>query len=75
MTENPDKFIPCNPYKVSEKDKRTKNICCGIRMQPAELECYLDKIFFTPDETIHIKCNVRKSQGTPKIKEITCKLI
>jgi len=75
VQENPDKYMPMNPYLLDPNEKKYRKIFCGIGYQAAELSCFLEKTCYKPFETIHIKCLIKYTCQTPKIKEINCKLI
>ena len=75
VQENSEKFIPINPYEMGLDEGKIKKICCSIGYKPAHLSCTLEKLWYKPQETIHIKWNMKYFEQTPNIKQISCKLI
>lgn len=75
VQENSDKFVPMNPYELRPEDYRLKKICCSLGYRPAQLSCIIEKLCYKPHETIHINCLIKYFEQTPRIKEISLKLV
>lgn len=75
VQQSSDRFIPANPYELGPDEGKIKKIWCSIGYRPAELSWTLEKLCYKPHETIHIKWLIKYFEQTPKIKEISCKLI
>lgn len=73
--ENSDKFIPQNPYELNPDEYKLKKIWCSLGYRPAHLSWFIEKLCYKPNETIHINWLIKYFEQTPRIKEISWKLV
>lgn len=75
VQQNSEKFVPNNPYELGPEEGKIQKIWWSIGYKPAELSWTLEKLWYKPFETIHIKWLIKYFEQTPRIKEISWKFI